>query len=423
MRTSRYLFRFGLLAVSLALVVVACSDSEELDGDGRNVPDAGADSTSEDVFAHQPDSGPDGEMDADASNDAAADVTEPERTCTDKGWCHTVVPDAQILNGVWGDGAGAVWTISQQGKILRWDGAGWVESYAATRPHPTPGNPPLVVPLLAIWGSGPTDIWVGGASAAPLFHGTGTSPSTITWTHVATPSAGNIESIWGTSATDAWAVTSNRVFHYSGPPSPDTEETDAGAEATGWAVVPITLLPNTRLKRVWGTGRDDVWIGGERGSGNNQETVLFHGRPNDSGEYVWVSEGQVPTQNIRMFNGGASLSRTQVVLLGSVNNAVTSYGYYVGHSDDDGATFTWTWHTFKSGRARLRGAWGTGPNDFWLAGELGRLRHWNGADWRVASIALDDAMPVIKVFNAIWGSGPDDIWVVGADIAIHKVPH
>jgi hypothetical protein len=64
--------------------------------------------------------------------------------------------------------------------------------------------------------------------------------------------------------------------------------------------------------------------------------------------------------------------------------------------------------------------WATGTDDVWLAGEKGRLRHWDGTSWRVASVALD-AWPVQNAINAIWGTGPNDIWAVGADIALHKI--
>jgi len=55
----------------------------------------------------------------------------------------------------------------------------------------------------------------------------------------------------------------------------------------------------------------------------------------------------------------------------------------------------------------------------WLAGSLGRLRHWDGVKWRAAEVSLD-GLPVQKAIHAIWGSGPDDVWAVGQDVALHK---
>jgi hypothetical protein len=118
---------------------------------------------------------------------------------------------------------------------------------------------------------------------------------------------------------------------------------------------------------------------------------------------------------------GVSLSRDLVYLVGF--NSFLGDSYDTGLRSDDSSAFTWTQQpTSATGfdYHALSTVWGSGPTDIWMAGELGRLRHWDGLAWRAAAISLDDDLPVQKAIYSIWGAGPDDVWVVGADLALHK---
>ena len=430
--TRRYL-RFTALAAALVTIAVACAQADMTIGAVVDDPDTGPSAAippPEDAAA---------QGDADATSDASTDVAQPKPTCTDEGWCHTDVPDGQTLRDVWGDGAGTVWTVSEQGKILRWDGKAWVESHDAG------------VPLYAIWGSSPTDLWVGGGTRTQfsevlpgvLLHGTGSSPDTITWTAVITPMT--IRSIWGTSASDVWAVASvthrvnsadpSLVLHYAGPPAdPDAgavDGTDSGvpdagvaALATGWAVDPVSTVFPAHFEKVWGTSNDDVWVAGRvPPSFGTPAGQVLHLGPDGDGSVVWREEQPPTPGSARADMNGISFSRSLTFVVGFHGDTNSPY-FHTGVSSDDGATFTWTQRTAaETGFANnaLSTVWGTGPNDIWIAGQRGRLRHWDGSQWRVAAVSLEDVMPVQNAVHAMWGSGPDDIWVVGADIALHKV--
>jgi hypothetical protein len=400
MRGAAY-FRSIAFAAPFVIVAMACSDEnaadavpEDPDASPLAPPDSGTGENAED-------SGLDVEVSADVDAGDAGD-SSPPRTCTDEGWCHTQVPDAQTLRDVWGDGNGVVWTVSTAGNVLYWDGVAWAQSYAAG------------TPLYAVWGSSPTDLWAGGDGG--LFHGTGASPATMAWTPVSVGAP--IRSIWGTSATDIWATgytgsTSSftgYVLHYSG----SVVAEDAG---TGWAVDPVAKAFPTRFTKVWGTTDGEVWLGGQIGTTN--EARVLRGRPDGAGGYVWTGAPQTPTG--RLFNGAGFISPTEIFLLG-LDPSTTLPGYYKGLRTDGGSDFTWTrYDGFKSGNAALNAVWGTGHDDVWVAGALGRLRHWDGNDWHVASTALDDVMPVVSTFYAIWGSGKDDVWIVGDGIALRKI--
>ncbi len=395
-------------AGSLVLGVVACSDGRVL---GVVEPDAAlaappaADPSEDDVPSTE---------DAGSSDDASADsdaaVAGP--SCTHEGWCHTVVPGGQTLKSVWGDGHGVVWAVSEEGNVLRWDGAAWVQSHAAG------------VPLHAIWGSGPTDLWAGGgvtsknnvAMPGVLLHGTGSSPSSISWTHVSAPVT--IRSIWGTSANDVYAAASvtNRVdatdpsfvLHYS---------------ESEWTIDSVSTAFPAHFERVWGTSRDDIWVAGRVPVSpyfvNGQ---VLHRRPDGAGGFTWTKELSSMTGSTTVDVFGFSASSNATFLIGFTSDYNGPY-YHTGTSNDEGASFTWTpYRGALTGFTQnaLSTLWATGPDDVWLAGQQGRLRHWNGTEWHVAAVALDK-WPVQNAVHAIWGSGSNDIWVVGADIALHKV--
>ncbi len=404
MRAAVYV-RSTALAASLVLVAMACSDAANPGGEPP--------SPRTDVHGDTEDSGPgvDSTPDVDASVDApvddadAADAAAP--TCTDENWCHTPIPSTETLRDVWGDGTGVVWTVSTQGNIFHWDpdGGVWEQSYAAG------------TPLYAVWGSGPNDLWVGGDDG--FFHGTGATPATMTWTAVSAGGA-PIRSIWGRSASDIWATGytgststfTGYVLHYTGTGA----DPDSG---TGWTPAPVATAFPARYTKVWGTvGHDDVWVGGQTGTSNDGRVV--RGTPDGAGGHVWTLAP--PAAVGRYFTGAGFLTPNEQIVIGFDPQGTSLAGFYTGVRDDDGA-FAWSrFDGFNRGNATLNAVGGTGHDDVWVAGAYGRLRHWDGAAWRVARTALDDVMPVVNTLYAMWVTSKDDVWVVGNGIALHKVP-
>ncbi|MBX3211149.1 MAG: hypothetical protein KF850_03885 [Labilithrix sp.] len=356
-----------------------------------------------------------------AGLDAAfdAEVVKPPRTCTDEGWCHTVVPDAQTLRDVWGDGEGVVWAVSEGGNVLRWDGTAWAQSYAAG------------TALYAVWGSHPTDLWVGGESG--VFHGTGTSSSSLTWTFV--PTAVPVRSIWGTSSSDVWAVGyagttsagTGAVLHCSSA----TADVDAGDAEVSCEADPGAAAFPARFTKVWGTAADDVWLVGTAGAvagpfkpgrpppQSTLTTQVLRRGSDGAGGLSWRKSDAPAVSGAVALTSGTSASRTLVSL------CLAGRACYTGRSSDEGASFSWAPESFNvlSGgftTLAISAIWAGGSNDIWSAAEIGRLVHGDGLAWRTAAISLDEDIPLDKPFYAIWGSGPNDVWAVGAGIALHK---
>lgn len=396
--------------------VLACADAaacaNDQDAPGAPLPTGDVDASRGDLDSstatEDQDSGP---------PDAGVDATA--RTCTDEGWCHTVVPDAQTLVSVWGDGTGNVWVVSKEGSILRWDGAAWTESYK-TSP---------ATQFYAVWGTSPTDLWAGNASG--LLHGTGASANSITWTEVALPSMNfpwSIRTLEAAGDKDLWAIgyidRLSYVLHRS-------EASIARASSTGseWEVDAElqALMPDKSgaiasvWQGVWGTAGDDVWAGATG-------ATLFH---RDAQGWHPISTAPDVVSDFTFDFKGYSIDRTRVFLGASGHGGQLSDGtYVVGTSADNGATYTWAERPFDSPTSfyglfpggDIQAVWASNSGDIWVAGPKGflvELEDWDASTWRTAATSIDQ-LPTYHPIYDLWGTGPDDLWAVGEGIALHK---
>lgn len=118
--------------------------------------------------------------------------------------------------GVWGSARDDVWAVGTQviddkyllGHVLHFDGGAW--SYVKT--------PELPLRVLAVWGTGPRDVWVGGglpsygivAGRGILLHFDGSS-----WT--STDVRREVHAIHGTGPRNVWAVSDTGLaYHFDG---------------------------------------------------------------------------------------------------------------------------------------------------------------------------------------------------------------
>ncbi len=395
---------FALAAICATAVACAGSDekhdlSDLEDGDAGAPTDA---STQAPPSSSATDAGPDGTLPDDAGD------AGPMKVCTVHGWCHTELPPSQTLRGVWGDGTGIVWTVSEEGNILRWDGTSWSIVHTGAGKH------------LAIWGSSPTDIWVGGTNG--LFHGTGATSATLSWTQLATDGNLPILSIWGSSANDVWAVGNNgkasKVLHYDGAP--------ADPSASGWSVHPVSASIVGQLVKVWGYGATNVWIAGSVSVGWGDNPVIWHLSPDDDGVPTFQKYESLDYYASNKPSGGVTSAPNDVIWFG------TSYGspYMLrGTRNESTEPFEWTdilaWSVPKShwtcGSLVHHGVLAFGPNNLWTYGEYGRLCHFDGTRWDLAAVSID-GLPITNEFWDAWAPIGDasQMWVVGEDIAIRK---
>jgi hypothetical protein len=406
-RDTRMTAVFAVAAVCAA--AVACADANgENDGPG---PVSGTGDASDAGDASTIPSGPtdDGGTDGDGGlQDAGEDA--PKSLCTIHGWCHTDVPPEETLRAVWGDGTGTVWTVSEQGKILRWDGATWSTVYT------DPGQ------LLTIWGSGPTDIWVGGTNG--LFHGTGATSATLSWTKLAMDGNTPVLSVWGSGANDVWAVgnngTTSRVFHYAGPPADPT--------ASGWTVDPISSSVVGKLVKIWGNSATDVWtVGSSKGASRQNVPLIWHRSPDDTGVPAFKQDTSFDYFFDSAVSGGYTADPNNILWFG------TNYGFsYVmwGRRADSSEPYEWTdafsWRIpgpASCGSEAHNGVLAFSPTDVWTYGGFGRLCHFDGTRWDLAAVSIEN-VPLENVFWDAWAPNGDAsrMWVVGQGVAIRKQP-
>src|SRR5262249_16835186 len=108
MTTSVYLRPVASAAPALIVLPVSSADTdarapslapEVIDGsttfDDGNLEDGGADGDAPDL-----------------------DASDAQRTCSDGGYCWTELPPDTKLRGVWSDGTGVAWAVSDEGKIM-----------------------------------------------------------------------------------------------------------------------------------------------------------------------------------------------------------------------------------------------------------------------------------------------------------------
>jgi hypothetical protein len=411
---SHLVYGIGFGVLTALATLVACSDSGSDDPSATDT-DSGSDAGS----VEEPDSAVTIDANVDAPTDAAP------RTCSDQGFCRTVLPPGQVLRGVWGDGNGTVWTVSLAGSILRWDGAGW-------QVHATNAADQY----FSIWGASATDIWVGGSSG--LLHGTGATPATLVFTPVPTPGnvAVPITSIWGASATDIWAV--GGVITAVAPFS---SKGRAVHLANGTWTADGPAATNIAYMQVWGTPGTGVWIGGSSVTTTGQPGVgLFRRGAGETAGFATIALPPAPvgavSANPSRVDVGAATADLSVIVLGAARTAgavrKTSGAVWRGIGGDAGAdgglALTWSVEprpalpdTLPIVEFQQTAVWSRAPNDVWATGIYGRLRHWDGTVWTEAALTVS-SLPEVAPLYGIWGKGPNDFWVVGDNLAIHKSP-
>ncbi|MBN9160433.1 MAG: hypothetical protein BGO98_27160 [Myxococcales bacterium 68-20] len=393
----------NLIAVQKVLVAVIALEGAALV--------VGGCSSSDDAPVSEPDGGSLDEASvADASTpEVAPDAMDSgKRTCSDQNFCHTTLPSAQAtLRGVWGDGT-VVWSVSEEGEVLRWDGSAW--SVHASK----------LGALYTIWGSGPTDIWIGGERG--LHHGTGATSQAVVFEPVASPGDEEIpiRSIWGTSATDVWAVGGEPDMMMEGAGRARVLQLDGGGSS--WSLSSVSSEPFA-FNHVWADAEGGIWIAGDDGSGYSQSNAVLRRAPGAS-DFVEVTvsayneeDGPVSGAPGTVTGGGLG-GDGRIVLSGRTRSGTPSF--WSGAPGGDGE-IEWSYEARDLNDPNLHSVWALDGATTWVAGDYGRLRSWDGTKWMQAAIMIAD-FPVIAPLHAIWGTKADDFWVVGRNIALHRKP-
>lgn len=295
------------------------------------------------------------------------------------------------------------------------------------------------------------DIWVVGASASAGSDVTARAFSAhwdgSSWTQVpvahqgaesSPPDAENLDGVYASSTSDAWAV----GYYPVTPPNANSPEERTLVEhwdGTAWSVVAAPdASASDELTAVSGTGPSDVWA---VGYATNSIAQLFSADAPLVEHWAGTSWSVVPapspatTQSYAAQHPDSSSNPTSVRLTGvdAVGpNDVWAVGYiahtYTAASDQ---TFAEHWNgtawsvqsvpdvtvaeTGQPADDKLDGVAATGSSDVWSVGAalpVGALAvHWDGSAWRTVPTPADDS-----AFSAVAAVAPDDVWAAGGEL-------
>jgi hypothetical protein len=326
-------------------------------------------------------------------------VVASSNLCSSGGWCWVnPAPTGNNLRAVVARSATDVWVGGYQGTLLHYDGA------AFTRVDLGPGT---------IWGMGaepasassPGGVWaVGDNGLAARFDGSAWTITPIatdqTLLGVATV-AGQVYAVGGAGTLLLW-------------------------DGSAWQPVTITDGKRTEgndLETVWGTGPDDIWVGGRYGALWHKTAAGWsRPMPTSSSSVGWpVIAGTGPSDVWVATDGGALLhfDGTTLKQAHTATSGVT--GIWAGAADD-------VWITYLNGADHWDGnAWstvslgyfpagmsGSDSTHVWSVGENGNISRWNGRTWS----ALSQTQLPYGV-AALYAGGPNDVWMSAQNLLFH----
>lgn len=198
-------------------------------------------------------------------------------------------------------------------------------------------------------------------------------PSGWCWDHPV-PQGNTLYGVWGTSASDLYAVGDGRsILRWNG---------------VSWSRMATAKAAQT-FHAVFGVG-GKVFAGGTNGTLLELSgTAWTDSDPTSlAGTNTIRALWGASTTNVYAVGGGGMVLR-----LGGGGWSKIAHGLTTQH---------------------LYAIWGSGANDLYVGGEGGTLLHWDGLKWE--SYATGSALSI----NAIGGTGPSDVYV-GTPLGVHKV--
>ena len=302
------------------------------------------------------------------------------------------------LNQIWAASATDAWAVGELGTIVHWDGLRW---------SPMLGNPVGTDSLNIVFGTGPTDVWVGGTWTLAHWDGS-------TWTQVERPIGWEISALWSSGPGTLWLALSaeggpnhfGRVYHWTG---------------TSWH--PVGDF-NQTVESLWGFGPKDVWVGGSKGllghwdgtawrfvpgldpDPDASRVVALWGR---GSEDLWVAGGGLQHwdgHELKTVVPGVTWFRSFQAITGDAQGpllAIDVYGALLRHEDGQ-----WSLAPPLAPHAsrRVNDTWAAAPEALWAVVEGHMPQQWNGKAW--SPLVSSDIN-----LTTITGTSASDVWAAG----------
>jgi hypothetical protein len=154
-------------------------------------------------------------------------------------------PSTASFAGVWASSAKDVFVVGDQGTVLRYDGVAWSQQLSGTD-----------LPLRAVSGTGPKDVFAAGDGVTLHYDGSN-------WSQL--PSA-NVQSVWAVDSNNVFMVTQGGIGHFDG---------------AAWSEIysaPVLPPPNGGLvgySAIWGSSASDIWAVGTGGAITHFDGATF----------------------------------------------------------------------------------------------------------------------------------------------------
>ncbi|HEU4559086.1 MAG TPA: hypothetical protein VFS20_14595 [Longimicrobium sp.] len=182
---------------------------------------------------------------------------------------------------------------------------------------------------------------------------------------------GDLKDVWGTSENSVFVVSSGRVRRWNG---------------SAWTT--LFSDPSYGLYTVTGTSDSDLWVGGTK----NLRTVLLHF---DGTTWTphFIPQGTTTVADYGTVNEIVMFSPTSGIAVAN-NGSSPAFGRWDGTA--------WTDGDAPAGFG-LHSAWGSSPDDFWIAGQRGQRWRYKDGAWQNWSTGVGE-------LNTIWGTSASNVW-------------
>ena len=330
----------------------------------------------------------------------------PVEGCNAGEWCPVALPQERIsINGIWGSASNDVWIAGSPAVVFHWDGTELSRTKIETQ-----------LPLASVWGSGPGDVWAFG-STKWIWHNDGAGASGGGWSRSSGVEVDSgtgmdplghpmpIVAMWGSSASDVWAVGASVVgfdfmtrlptlYHCDGWRNGEPQW-----QASGIPIAELPYFDSATYNAICGGTTTGVWVVGDGG-----KTRFSEGWRGDHAD--WKAINTDTSRNLNAVWCGPD---------GDVWAAGES-GLMRRFTRGDGGDYV-DLAVEPPTNQSIRALWGLAADDLWAVGDAGTILHWDGTSWKNAEGALRSV--TTEDLLAIWGSSKDDIWIAGRNILLH----
>lgn len=373
------------------------------------------------------------------------DVDAARPTCSEAGWCITPLPDSDLtLQDIWPlpNHAFALASSDSRGtQILEWRRSGNQWSYVDDDAR-------IGVPLASnVWSPNENEVYYafrdsGAAPGAGGFrgyvnHGRRPQPPETAWSwtrHSFDCDVVDLPRVLGTSADDVYVTFCKKIYRLK------ADDGDAGPDGGTSPWIPDYIdndLTNpVTFDGATGTGGDDVWFVGRRGSGRQGPCAVVI-RKTSTG-YQPIVDG-VPQRGgcgaraglpriAATFTAWSALANGRfVAVLAGVLGGVSNDLVKIAASNDGDYAIDFVGSSYSSMPVTFTGVWGASEDDLWFLASRGQsgvvvrgANIWNdGGTFQYSTLVLNGA-PNTQRLSTIRGTSNNNLWAVGVDRAFHK---